>query len=61
MGEANTPPPGVDAVNWELTSQSVCIPVVALQRQVLTLSEQVGAPEERGRRRSRTYVSVISP
>jgi transposase len=53
MSDASTPPPGIDAVNWAATPQAVRILVLALQQQVVTLSERVSALEERSRRSSR--------
>jgi Family of unknown function (DUF6444) len=52
MSDASTPP-GIDAADWAATPQTVRILVVALQQQVVTLSERVSALEERARRRSR--------
>jgi transposase len=53
MKDAKIPPPGVGAQDWAETPQAVRILVVALQEQVITLSERVGALEERTRRTSR--------
>jgi transposase len=52
MSDARTPP-GIDAVDWAATPQAVRILVLALQQQVVTLSERVSALEERTRRSSR--------
>jgi transposase len=53
MKDAKVPPPGVGAVDWVETPQAVRILVLALQEQVITLSERVAALEERTRRSSR--------
>jgi transposase len=53
MSDARTPPPGIAAADWADTPQAVRILVLALQQQVLTLSERVSALEERTRRSSR--------
>lgn len=53
MSDAKTPPPGVDAAEWEQTPQRMRLLVLALQQQVVTLSERVSELEERSRRSSR--------
>lgn len=47
------PPPGSGAADWAGTPQAVRILVLALQQQVVRLSERVSAVEERTRRSSR--------
>ena len=47
------PPPGIGAADWARTPQAVRILVLALQQQVVTLSERVSAVAEHTRRRSR--------
>jgi transposase len=53
MKDAKVPPPGIGALDWAETPQAVRILVLALQEQVVTLSERVAALEERTRRSSR--------
>ena len=53
MSDASPPPPGIGAVDWSETPQAVRILVLALQQQVVTLSERVGALEERMQQTSR--------
>ena len=53
MSDARIPPPGIDAAEWAGTPHAVRILVLALQQQVVTLTERVGALEERTRRSSR--------
>lgn len=53
MSEALPPPPGIGVADWAGTPQAVRILVLALQQQVVTLSERVSAVEERTRRSSR--------
>ena len=53
MSDALPPPPGIGAADWASTPQAVRILVLALQQQVVTLSDRVSAIEERTRRSSR--------
>jgi len=53
MSDALPPPPGIGTADWAGTPQAVRILVLALQQQVVTLSERVGAVEGRTRRSSR--------
>jgi transposase len=53
MKDTKVPPPGVGALDWAETPQAVRILVLALQEQVVTLSERVAALEERTRRTAR--------
>jgi transposase len=53
MRELPPPPPGIDPLDWAETPQAVRILVLALQQQVVTLSERVSALEERTHKTSR--------
>ena len=53
MSDVSPPPPGIGTVDWSETPQAVRILVLALQQQVVTLSERVSALEERTRTTSR--------
>ena len=53
MRDVPPPPPGIGSVDWSETPQAVRILVLALQHQVVTLSERVGALEERAQQTSR--------
>jgi transposase len=53
MSDALTPPPGISAADWAATPRAVRVLVVAVQQQVVLLSERVSALEERARRSSR--------
>lgn len=53
MSEISPPPPGLGTVDWSETPQAVRILVLALQQQVVMLTERVSALEERMRKSSR--------
>jgi hypothetical protein len=53
MRELPPPPPGIDPLDWAETPQAVRILVLALQQQVVTLTERVSALEERTQQTSR--------
>jgi transposase len=53
MRELPPPPPGIDPIDWAETPQAVRILVLALQQQVVTLTERVSALEERMNKTSR--------
>lgn len=53
MRDVPPPPPGVDSLDWAETPQGVRILVLALQQQVVTLTERVRALEERTHKTSR--------
>ncbi len=52
MSEISPPPPGIGSADWSETPQAVRILLVALQQQVVTLSERVSVLEERAHQTS---------